>query len=55
MEEHKIKIEHWEGDEYVISIHGIGIVGHTLHKKEAVVIQHWLNVALPEILYEKGS
>lgn len=44
----EIRIEHWEADEYVIVIDGIGVVGQTLSKYDAHVVSHWLKTA-PEI------
>ena len=42
--------EHWEDDEYVILYNGL--IGQTMHKKDAIVITNWLNQNL-ETLKEK--
>lgn len=38
------KIEHWEGDEYVIT-NNTGVIGETLNKRRAESILLWLKTS----------
>ena len=41
---HTIKVEHWEEDEYVVTIDGKSF-GRTLHKRDADIVADWLKSA----------
>ena len=37
-----IQIEHWEADDYVINVKGVGLVGSTLNRRDAETAARWL-------------
>lgn len=51
----KISIDHWEADEYVVSIKGIGVVGGTLHKLDAQFVKTWLESSLEDLKKSNGN
>jgi hypothetical protein len=39
----KAHIEWWEGDEYVVFVEGLGVVGPSMHESEARQVAWWLS------------
>lgn len=44
------KAEGWEADEDIIMVHGVGIVGGTLSKRNSGAVERWFNGAIAEIV-----
>ena len=44
------KAEGWEADEDVIVVHGVGIVGGTLSRRNSGAVARWFNGAMAEIM-----
>lgn len=44
------KAEGWEADEDIIVVHGVGIVGGTLSKRNSGAVERWFNGAMAEIM-----
>lgn len=45
----KIEIEHWEADEFIITLNG-KVLGYSLNKRDAELIAGWLRSAAKDIL-----
>ena len=44
------KAEGWEADEDIIVVHGVGIVGSTLSRRNSGAVARWFNGAMAEIM-----
>lgn len=44
------KAEVWEADEDIIVVHGVGIVGSTLSRRNSGAVERWFNGAMGEIV-----
>ena len=44
------KAEGWEADEDVIVVHGVGIVGGSLSRRNSGAVARWFNGAMAEIM-----
>lgn len=44
------KAEGWEADEDIIVVHGVGIVGGSLSRRNSGAVERWFNGAMAEIM-----